>query len=51
MKYEIIEVQGIDGVEEHVIVETANNEYITFPALDSNPNYIQFKKQLAEEQK
>lgn len=51
MKYKIIEVEGIDGIEEHVVVDTPDGGYITFPAVDSNPNYIQFKLDLAKEQK
>jgi len=51
MKYEIIEIEGIDGLEEHVVIDKGNGEYLTFPKLDSNPNYIQFKLDLAEEQK
>jgi hypothetical protein len=51
MKYEIIEVQGIDGTEQHVVIEQENGGYITFPAVDSNPNYVQFKLDLAQEQK
>lgn len=50
MKYTIIEVQEIDGIKEHVILETAGG-IVTFPAVDTNPNYIQFKLDLAEEQK
>lgn len=51
MKYEIIEVQGIDGIQKHVIIEQEGGGYITFPAIDSNPNYVQFKLDIAEEQK
>jgi hypothetical protein len=51
MKYDIIEVQGIDGIEEHVIIDTPDGGYITFPAVDTNPNYKQFKLDIAEEQK
>jgi hypothetical protein len=51
MKYKIIEVQELDGMQEHVIIELTDGGYITFPAVDSNPNYIQFKLDIAEEQK
>jgi len=51
MKYKIIKVDGLDGPEEHVVIEQENGGYITFPAIDSNPNYIQFKLDIAEEQK
>jgi len=51
MKYEIIEIQGIDGLERHVRIENEYGECITFPAIDTNPNYIEFKAKLAEEQK
>lgn len=50
MKYKIIKVDGFDGLEDHVVLETVNGECITFPAVDSNPNYIQFKLDIAEEQ-
>jgi hypothetical protein len=51
MKYEIIELEGIDGPEEHILIDKGNGEYLTFPAIDSNPNYKQFKLDIAEEQK
>jgi hypothetical protein len=49
MEYRIIEVDDIGGVQEHIILEDGNGGYITFPAVDSNPNYIEFKKQITEE--
>jgi hypothetical protein len=51
MEYEIIQIEGIDGLEEHIVIDKGNGEYLTFPKLDSNPNYIQFKLDLAKEQK
>jgi hypothetical protein len=51
MKYEIIEFEGINGLEKHVVIDRENGEYLTFPAVDSNQNYIQFKLDIAEEQK
>jgi len=51
MNYETIQIEGIDGLEEHIVIDKGNGEYLTFPKLDSNPNYIQFKSDLAKEQK
>ncbi|MFY8212097.1 MAG: hypothetical protein ACOVLB_05465 [Candidatus Nanopelagicus sp.] len=51
MQYQTVEIEGVDGLEQHIIIEKENGEYLTFPKLDSNPNYIQFKLDLAEEQK
>jgi hypothetical protein len=51
MEYKTIQIEGIDGPEEHIVINKGNGEYLTFPKLDSNPNYIQFKKDLAKEQK
>lgn len=51
MNYKTIEIEGIDGLEEHIVVDKGNGEYLTFPKLDSNPNYVQFKLDLAKEQK
>ena len=51
MEYTIIEVETIDGIQEHVVLEVENGGVITFPNVDSNPNYIQFKLDLAKEQK
>jgi hypothetical protein len=51
MNYKIIKFEGIDGLEEHIVIEKENGEYLTFPAIDTNPNYIQFKLDIAEEQK
>lgn len=47
MNYEIIEIEGMDGPEEHIVIDKGNGEYLTFPAVDSNPNYIQFKLEIA----
>jgi len=49
MKYKIIEVEGINGLEKHVIIENENGGYTTFPASDDNPSYIEFKKQIGKE--
>ena len=49
MKYTIIEIDGIDGPEKHVIIEHENGGYTTFPAVETNPNYVEFKKQIKEE--
>jgi len=51
MEYTTIEIQGIDGLERHIRIATEDGGYITFPAVDSNPNYVQFKLDLAQEQK
>lgn len=51
MNYEIIQIEGIDGLEEHIVIDNGNGEYLTFPKVDSNPNYVQFKLDLAKEQK
>ena len=51
MEYEIIEVEGMDGPEEHIVIDKGNGEYLTFPAINTNPNYVEFKLQIAEEQK
>jgi hypothetical protein len=51
MKYTIIEVETIDGVQEHIVLEVENGGIITFPKLDSNSSYAQFKLDLAKEQK
>jgi hypothetical protein len=51
MKYKIIEVEGIDGIERHVVMELEDGGFLTFPAVNSNESYVEFQRKLAEEQK
>ena len=43
MTYEIIEVESFDGsVSKHVIIDNGDDTFVSFPADESNPNYVAF---------
>lgn len=48
MKYETIEVAGIDGTQKHIIIDNGDGSFKSFPADESNPEYVAFLKALEE---
>jgi hypothetical protein len=43
MIYEIVSVTGIDGVKtKHVIIDNGDDTFVSFPADESNPNFVAF---------
>lgn len=47
MNYEEIEVAGIDGTtQKHIILDLGDGAYKSFPADDSNPEYVAWQKSL-----
>lgn len=43
MTYQVIETTNIDGsTHSHIIIETATDEYKSFPVDESNPEFVAF---------
>jgi hypothetical protein len=43
MIYKIVSITGIDGsVSKHVIIDNGDDTFVSFPADESNPNYVAF---------
>jgi hypothetical protein len=43
MSFEILDVDTIDGEKErHVVVETGDNSFVSFPAVEGNPAFDAF---------
>jgi hypothetical protein len=42
MNYKEITSQGPDGESKHIIIDNGDGSFKSFPAEDSNPNYIAF---------
>jgi hypothetical protein len=49
MEYKEIEVQTLTGKQKHIIIENADGSFKSFPADQSNPEYIAFLEALDKE--
>jgi hypothetical protein len=49
MKYEEIEVESISGTQKHIIIDNEDGSFKSFPADESNPEYVAFLAQLEQE--
>jgi hypothetical protein len=49
MKYEEIEVEFISGTQKHIIIDNGDGSFKSFPADESNPEYVTFIAQLEAE--
>ena len=50
LNYQTITTENMDGTTtDHIIVDRGNDEFTSFPAVDGNPAYEQFKLQLEAE--
>jgi len=49
MKYEEIEIQSAGGPQKHIIIDNGDGSFKSFPADESNPEYIAFLAQLEQE--
>jgi hypothetical protein len=49
MKYEEIEINSISGTQKHIIIDNEDGSFKSFPAEESNPEYIAFLAQLDQE--
>ena len=49
MKYEEIEVIGVDGLtQKHIIIDLGEGAFKSFPADENNPEYMAWKNPPAE---
>jgi hypothetical protein len=46
MKYEEIEVETMFGKFNHIVLEMSDGSFKSFPADESNPEYVAFLEQL-----
>ena len=42
MRFHVIDVEGLAGLQRHVIIDRGNDEFTTFPAVVGNPSYDSF---------
>ena len=49
MNYEEIEVETFEGVKKHIIIDNGDGSFKSFPADESNPEYVKFLSQLEAE--
>jgi hypothetical protein len=49
MKYEEIEINSISGTQKHIIIDNKDGSFKSFPADESNPEYIAFLAALEED--
>jgi hypothetical protein len=49
INYEEIEVESMGGTQKHIIIDNGDGSFKSFPADESNPEYVSFLKQLEEE--
>jgi hypothetical protein len=49
MKYKKIQIEFKGVTEEHIIIENADGSFKSFPADESNPEYIAFLEALDKE--
>jgi hypothetical protein len=49
MNYKEIEVESLAGKQKHIIIDNGDGSFKSFPANESNPEYIAFLAQLEAE--
>jgi hypothetical protein len=50
MKYEEIQTEAFGQTEKHIIIDNGDGTFKSFPADESNPEYINFLAQLEKEE-
>jgi len=51
MNYKEIEVESLNGLTKHIIIDNGDGSFKSFPADETNPEYIAFLAQLEQENK
>ena len=46
MNYEEVTVEVFEGVSKHIIIDNGDGSFKSFPADESNPEYLAFLEQL-----
>jgi hypothetical protein len=49
MNYKEIEVESFDGIQKHIIIDNGDGSFKSFPANESNPEYVAFLEALNNE--
>jgi hypothetical protein len=49
MNYQEIEIDSIEGIEKHILIDNGDGSFKSFPADESNPEYIAFLEALDQE--
>ena len=49
MNYQEIETEGRDGIQKHIIIDNGDGSFKSFPADESNPEYVAFLQALNNE--
>ena len=49
INYEEIEVESMGGTQKHIIIDNGDGSFKSFPADESNPEYVAFLKALEAE--
>jgi hypothetical protein len=44
MNYQEIEIETLDGVQKHIILDLGDGAFKSFPAVEGNPEYDAFLK-------
>jgi hypothetical protein len=50
MNYEEIEVESMAGSQSHIIIDNGDGSFKSFPANESNPEYVAFLEALDAEE-
>jgi hypothetical protein len=50
MNYEEIEIESLTGTQKHIIIDNGDGSFKSFPADESNPEYIKFLEALDAEE-
>jgi hypothetical protein len=48
MNYEEIEVESMAGTQKHILIDNGDGSFKSFPADESNPEYVAFLEALEE---
>ena len=49
MNYEEIEIESLDGTQKHIIIDLGDGAFKSFPADESNPEFVAFLASLEAE--
>jgi hypothetical protein len=49
MNYEEIQINSLEGTQKHIIIDNGDGSFKSFPADESNPEYVAFLEALDKE--
>lgn len=49
MNYQEITIETMDGITNHIVIDNGDGSFKSFPADESNPEYVAFLAQLEAE--